>query len=99
MLAFRTNLQNICVTPKLVKKVIINLELSKVPGPDGILAVIMKNCVPELSNILAELFNMCLKETFFSEIVEGFIRDLCIKNIGESFKNYRLLVFFLLLLK
>ena len=37
----RTNLKlhNISVTPKMVRKVIMNLELSKAPGPDCILVV------------------------------------------------------------
>ena len=53
----RTNLKlhNISVTPKMVKKVIMNLDLSKVSGPDCIPVVVLKNCEPELSYILAEL--------------------------------------------
>ena len=54
----RTNqkLHNIYVAPKMVKKVIMNLNSSKVSGPD---------CIPvhELSYILAEPFNMCLMES------------------------------------
>ena len=51
----RTNLkrQNISGTPKMVRKVIINLDLSKVSGPDCIPVVVLKNCEPELSYILA----------------------------------------------
>ena len=54
-------LDNISETPKIVKKVITNLDLSKVPGPDCIPVVVLKNCDPELSYILSELFNKCLK--------------------------------------
>ena len=56
----RTNLKlhNISVTPKMVKKVIMNLDAS---GPDCIPVVILKNREPELSYILAELFNKFLK--------------------------------------
>ena len=41
----RTNLKlhNISVTPKMVKKVIMNLDLSKASGPDCILMVVVKN--------------------------------------------------------
>ena len=41
----RTNLKqhNICVTPKVVKKVIMNLELSNASGPDSIPVVVLKN--------------------------------------------------------
>ena len=64
---YRTNLKlhNISVTPKMVKKVIMNLDLSKTSGPDGIPVVFLKKCEPERSYILAELFNKCLKESCF----------------------------------
>ena len=63
----RTNfrLHNISVTPKMVKKVIMNLDLSKKSGPDCIPVVVLKNCKPGLSYVLAELFNKCLKEFCF----------------------------------
>ena len=52
----RTNLKlhNISVTPKMVKEVIMNLDLSKASGPNCIPVVVLKNCEPELSYILAE---------------------------------------------
>ena len=45
------------------KKVIANLDLSKVSGIDSIPVVVLKNCEPGLSYILAELFCKCLKES------------------------------------
>ena len=51
----------------MVKKVIANLESSKVSGPDCIPVVVLKNSEPELSYILAELFNRCLKESCFPD--------------------------------
>ena len=65
----RTNLKlhNISVTPKMVKKVITDLDSSKKYGPDCIPVVVLKNCKPELSYILVELFNMCLKESCFPD--------------------------------
>ena len=65
----RTNLKlhNISVTPKMVKKVVTNLDMSKASGTDCIPVVVLKNCEPELSYILAELFNKCLKESFFPD--------------------------------
>ena len=63
----RTNLKlhNISVTPNMVEKVITNLDLSKASGPDCIPVVVLQNCKPELSYILAELFNKCLNESCF----------------------------------
>ena len=64
----RTNLKlHISVTPKMVKKVITNLDSSKKYGPDCIPVVVLKNCEPELSYILVELFSMCLKESCFPD--------------------------------
>ena len=55
-------LHNISVTPKMVKMIIMILDLSKASGPDCIPVVVLKNCEPQLSYILAELFNKCPKE-------------------------------------
>ena len=65
----RTNLKmhNISVTPKMVQKVRINLDLPKAFGPDCISVVVLKDCEPELSYILAELFTKCLKESLFPD--------------------------------
>ena len=70
----RTNLKlhNISVTPKMVEIVMMNLDLSKVPGPDYIPGVILKNYEPELSYILAELFNVS-GGVLFSRLLEGLI--------------------------
>ena len=58
-------LHNISVTPKMVKKVITNLDLSKASGPDCIPGVVLKNSESELSYVPAELFNKCLRESCF----------------------------------
>ena len=64
-----TNLkqENISVIPKMVKKVITNLDSSKVSDHDCIPVVVLKNCEPEFSYILAERFSMCLKEYCFQD--------------------------------
>ena len=48
---YRTNLKlhNISVTPKITKKVIMNLHLSKASDPDCIPVVVLKICEPGLS--------------------------------------------------
>ena len=81
----RTNLKlhNISVTPKMVKKVITNLHSSKVSGSDCIRVVVLKNCKPELSYILADLFNMCLKESCFPDCWKFSLVVPVFKNVGE----------------
>ena len=95
----RTNLKlhNISVTPKMVKKVIMNLDLSKTSGPDCIPVVVLKNCEPELSYILAELFNKCLKESYFPDCWKIPSMVPVFKNVGKGLqlKTTALLVFFL----
>ena len=85
MLPSRINLKlhNISVTPKMVKMVIMNLDSSKASGPDCIPVVVLKNCEPELSYILAELFNMCLKESCFQDCWKVSSVIPVFKNVGE----------------
>ena len=49
----------------MVIKFIINLDLSKASGTDCVPVVVLKKREPELSYILTELFNNCLKESCF----------------------------------
>ena len=60
-------LDNITLTPKMVKKVIMDLDLSKAFVPDCIPVVALKNCEPELSYLLAELTNKCLRGSCFPD--------------------------------
>ena len=73
------------------KKVITNLDSSKASGPDCIPVVVPKNCGPELSYILAKLFNNCLKESCFSDCWKVSSVVPVFKNVGErsTAKNYR----------
>ena len=89
----RTNLKlhNISATPKMVRKVVVNLDLSKASGPDCIPVLVLKNFEPELSYILAELFKKCLKESCFSDCSKVLSVVPVFKNVGErsTAKNYR----------
>ena len=76
-------LHNIPVTPKMVKKVITNLDSSNVSGSDCIPVVVLKNCEPELSYMLADLFNMCLKESSFPDCWKFSSVVPVFKNVGE----------------
>ena len=66
----------------MVKKVIVNL--------DCIPVVVLMNCEPELSYILAELFNKCLKESCFPDCWKVSSVVPVFKNVGErsTAKNY-----------
>ena len=85
----------------MVKMVITNLDLSKASGPDCIPVVVLKNCEPELSYILGELFNKCLKESCFPDCWKVSSVVPVFKNVGESLLpiTTTLLVFFLWLVK
>ena len=75
----------------MVKKAIKNLDLSKASGPDCIPVVVPKNCEPELSYKLAELFSKCLKESYFPDCWKVSSVVPVFKNVGEksTVKNYR----------
>ena len=79
------------VTPKMVRKVITNLDSSKSSGSECFPVVVVKNCGPELPYILAELFNMSLKEFCFPDCWKVSLVVHVFKNFGERSiaKNYR----------
>ena len=68
----------------------MNLHLSKASGPDCIPVVVLKNCEPEFSYTLAELFNKCVKESCFPDCWKVSSVVPVFKNVGErsTAKNY-----------
>ena len=68
----------------------MNLDSSKASDPDCIPVVFKKNCDTELSYILAELFNMCLKEFCFPDWWKVSSMVPVFMNVGErsTAKNY-----------
>ena len=83
-------LHNISVFPKMVKKVIMNFDLSKASGPDCIPVVVLKNCELELYYISAAHLNKCLKESCFPNCWKVLSVLPVFKNVGKwsSAKNY-----------
>ena len=69
----------------MVKKVITNLDSLKASGPDCVLVVFLKNC-----ELLAKLFNMCLKESCFPDYWKVSSVVPVFKNVKErsTAKNY-----------
>ena len=75
----------------MVEKVISNLDLSKAFAPGCIPLVVLQNCEPELSYIIVELFNKCMKEFYFPGCWEVSSVVPVFRNAGEksTAKNYR----------
>ena len=75
----------------MLEKVITNCNLSKASDCECIPVVVLKNCEPELSYILVELFNMCMKESCFSYCWNVSSVVPVFKNVKErsTAKNYR----------
>ena len=76
----------------------MNLDSSNAFGPDCIPLVVLKSCQPELSYILAELFNVCLKESCFPDwnshwwslylkVVSATFLLVCFLCLKESFRE------------
>ena len=61
----------------------MNLDLSKASGPDCTPVVVLKNCEPELSYILAELFSK-FKESCFPDCWKVSSVGPVFRNVGES---------------
>ena len=59
-------------------------------GRDCIPVVVLKNCEPDISYILAELLNMCLKESCFPDFWKVSSLVPVFNNVGErsTAKNY-----------
>ena len=79
----------------------MKLGLSKVSGVNCIPVVVLKNCEPELSYIPAELFNKCLKESYFPDCWKVSTVVPAFKNVEKTSttRNYHPVVFFLWLVK
>ena len=65
------------------KKVLTNLDSSKTSGPDCILVVVLNKFELELSYVPAELFNMCLKKSYFPDFWKISSAVSLFKNVGE----------------
>ena len=61
----------------------MNLYLSKASAPDCIPVVVLKNLEPELSYILAELFNKCRNESCLPDCWKVSSVVSVFKNVGE----------------
>ena len=87
----KLKLHTTSVTPKIVRKIVMNFELSKASGPHCVPGEVLKNCEPELSYILSELFKKCLKESCFPDCSKVSSVVPAFKNVGECStpKNYR----------
>ena len=88
----RTNLKlhNISITQKMVRKFISNIDSSKTSCPDCIPVVVLRNCESEVSYVLAEPFNMCLKKSYFPDCWKVSLVIPLFKSVGErsTAKNY-----------
>ena len=85
----------------MVNKVLMNLDSSKASSPDCTSVVLLKNFDPELSYMLAELFNMCLEESCFPNCWKVSLVVPVFKNVEErsTVKNYHPVGLFFWLVK
>ena len=70
----------------MIKKFIVNLNLSKTSGPDCILVMVLENYEPELSYILVELFNKHLKESCFPDCWKLSLM-VSVFNVGKALQQ------------
>ena len=77
-------LHNIYVIPRMFKKVITNIDSSKVSGPNCIPVRVQKKCYTELSYILADFFNMYLRKSCFPDCWKLSTEVPVFNNVGEK---------------
>ena len=79
----------------------VYLVVEKASSPDCIPVVVLKNCDPELSHILAEPFNKCFQEPCFPDCWKVSSMIPVFKDVakGLQLKTTALLVFFLWLVR
>ena len=77
-------LHNISATPKMVKKVMTNFDLSKASGRDCIEVVVLNKCEPELSVVITELFDKCVKESCFRDCWKVSSVSLYLRSLGKG---------------
>ena len=88
-------------TPEMVKKVKIALDSTNIPSPNRVPVVVLKKYDPGLTYVLADIFKMGLKESFFPDCQKTpFVISVFI-NIGSGLwlKNYSHVSFILSLVK
>ena len=87
----------ISVTIKIVKNVIMGIDLSKTSGPDCITVTVLRNCESECSYMLAEFFKSVLRSLVFQIVRRFHCWSLYLRMLekGVQLKTTALLVFFL----
>ena len=82
----------------MVRKIITNLDSPKAFGPGCIPVMVPKIFDPKISYILAEFFNIYLKEPCFRNFWKTSLMVPVFKNVGKGLqlKTTALLVFFLI---
>ena len=67
----------------MVSRAIYDPDASKATGRDRIPAIVLKMCTPELSAVLAKLYNKCLAESCFPSCWKSSSVVPVFKNDGE----------------
>ena len=71
------------ITARMVSHAIYDLDTCKATGPDRIPSIVLKMCSPELSPVLAKLYNKCLAESCFPSCWKSSAVVPVFKNDGE----------------
>ena len=67
----------------MVSHAIYDLDASEATDPDRMSAIVLKMCSPELSSVLAKLYNKCLAESSFPSCWKSLLVVPVFKNDGE----------------
>ena len=83
-------LPQIHIFPKCVQRALQRLDISKAAGPDGIPAIVLKQCAHVLATPLSKLLNLSLKNDYFPDSwKEARVQSAFKKGDHSSPSNYR----------
>ena len=78
------------ITTRQVRQVLLKLDTNKSVGPDGIPAIVLKKCAPELAPVLQKLFSLSLATGIFPSVWKlAHIVPTHKRGARTSVNNYR----------
>jgi hypothetical protein len=83
----QARIDNINITPEIVRKTLLSLDTNKSLGPDGISNKILKECASALCTPLAWLFNMSLSLGIFPDQWKEAMVTSLFKKVDRQIKK------------
>merc|ERR1711951_263303 len=78
------------INPAEIKKLIYILDIKKSPGYDELTATFLKLCAPHISETLANIFNACISNGVYPDLLKtARVTPICKNGEKTDPSNYR----------